>query len=112
MIQIKFERSLYLLRAMEERHIVAYIENNRKKKVKIAITDIDGILMGFFPYFSQELEWFNFLETPTSIYEKDATSLTPLSRTSFGYSTLQTNLKNDYYKREFEKLFTENQVVT
>ena len=52
--------------------------------------------LGYTPYFSQEFEWFNFLETPSSLQQKGFRSLTPLSPGMFGYSILRSTLRNDF----------------
>jgi len=59
---------------------------------------------GFFPYFSQEFEWFNFAETPETAYQKDFRNLTPLSPGMFGYSILRSSLKNEYMSDLFDQL--------
>ncbi|MEC5142732.1 glutamine synthetase family protein [Chitinophaga sp. 212800010-3] len=59
---------------------------------------------GFFPYFSQEFEWFNFTETPDTANQKHFRDLTPLSPGMFGYSILRSTLKNEYMSRLFELL--------
>ena len=52
--------------------------------------------MGFQVFCSQEFEWFNFLETPSSLVEKGFRGLTPLTPGMFGYSLLRSSLKNEY----------------
>lgn len=59
---------------------------------------------GFFPYFSQEFEWFNFAETPETAHQKDFRNLTPLSPGMFGYSILRSSLKNEYMSDLFDQL--------
>lgn len=60
--------------------------------------------LGFKAYFSQEFEWFNFAETPESIYQKNFQQLQPLSPGMFGYSILRGSLKNSYMSDLFELL--------
>ncbi|HQQ96479.1 MAG TPA: glutamine synthetase [Cyclobacteriaceae bacterium] len=57
---------------------------------------------GFVPMASQEFEWFNFLETPQSVRDKNYLALTPLSPGMFGYSILRTTLQQPF----FTDLFT------
>nr|MDQ3395821.1 glutamine synthetase family protein [Bacteroidota bacterium] len=59
---------------------------------------------GFYPFFSQEFEWFNFEETPQSIQEKNFSQLKPISPGMFGYSILRSTYKNDYFTALFEDL--------
>jgi glutamine synthetase len=59
---------------------------------------------GFKPFFSQEFEWFNFEETPTSIHQKGFQNLTPLTPGMFGYSLLRSSLRNDFMTNLFEQL--------
>lgn len=60
--------------------------------------------MGFTPLFSQEFEWFNFSETPSSAQEKGFRDLTPLTPGMFGYSILRSTLKNPFFTDLFELL--------
>ena len=41
---------------------------------------------GFFPYFSQEFEWFNFNETPQTLHDKHFKQPQPITPGMFGYS--------------------------
>ncbi len=59
---------------------------------------------GFKAFFSQEFEWFNFEETPTSIHQKGFQNLTPLTPGMFGYSILRSSLRNDFMTNLFEQL--------
>ncbi|POY35085.1 glutamine synthetase [Solitalea longa] len=59
---------------------------------------------GFKPYFSQEFEWFNFEETPSSLNEKGFQNLKTLSPGMFGYSILRSSLKNEFMTDLFELL--------
>ncbi|MEP6617527.1 MAG: glutamine synthetase family protein [Ginsengibacter sp.] len=60
--------------------------------------------LGYAPVFSQEFEWYNFLETPQSIHEKQFKNLTPLTPGMFGYSQLRSSLLNPYFTDLFELL--------
>jgi len=60
--------------------------------------------MGYQPFFSQEFEWFNFLETPQSAAGKNYVNLTPLTPGMFGYSILRSSLKNPFFTDLFEGL--------
>jgi len=69
------------------------------KKV-IAETEKEGIA----PFFSQEFEWYNFIETPQSAHDKHFRNLIPLTPGMFGYSILRSTLKNEYFTDLFELL--------
>lgn len=59
---------------------------------------------GFSAYFSQEFEWFNFIETPASARAKDYRNLDPISPGMFGYSILRSSLNNPFFTALFEWL--------
>ncbi|GGH08430.1 glutamine synthetase family protein [Pedobacter zeae] len=59
---------------------------------------------GFLPFFAQEFEWFNFLETPETLHEKDFKHLKPLSPGMFGYSILRSSYQNAFMSDLFELL--------
>ena len=59
---------------------------------------------GFLPVFSQEFEWYNFLETPASVQEKHFHQLQPLTPGMFGYSILRSSLHSDFMNDLFELL--------
>ncbi|MBN4061808.1 MAG: glutamine synthetase [Flavobacteriales bacterium] len=67
---------------------------------------------GFKPFFSQEFEWFNFKETPWSLWKKDFENIRPLTPGMFGYSILRSSLpffqkdnEEDSSKTFFNSLF-------
>ncbi|HEX5170493.1 MAG TPA: glutamine synthetase [Cyclobacteriaceae bacterium] len=64
----------------------------------------DANKAGYTPMFSQEFEWFNFLETPHSANGKNFKDLTPLSPGMFGYSVLRSTLQNPFLTDLFELL--------
>ncbi|CAN5279810.1 glutamine synthetase [soil metagenome] len=59
---------------------------------------------GYYPYFSQEFEWFNYAETPQSIQDKTFSQLNPVSPGMFGYSILRSTYRNDFFTALFEGL--------
>jgi glutamine synthetase len=59
---------------------------------------------GFLPFFAQEFEWFNFLETPQSAADKNYKNLTPLTPGMFGYSILRSSLNSPYFSDLFNLL--------
>ena len=60
--------------------------------------------LGFIPKFSNELEWFNFKETPQSLSEKNYENPTPLTPGMFGYSIIRISQFSDYVNDLFNKL--------
>ncbi len=60
--------------------------------------------MGFIPFFSQEFEWFNFMGTPSEIYQDDFRNLKPITPGMFGYSLLRTSLNHAFFNDLFEML--------
>ena len=73
-----------------------------RQLVKKVIQDARDL--GFQPIFSQEFEWFNFEETPSSAQEKNYKNLTPLTPGMFGYSILRSTLQNPFFTDLFELL--------
>lgn len=64
----------------------------------------DAAQAGFAPVFSQEFEWFNFLETPHSARAKHYHGMQPLTPGMFGYSILRSTLQNPYFTDLFDLL--------
>ena len=54
--------------------------------------------------FSQEFEWFNFLETPDDLNTKDFRNIKPITPGMFGYSVLRSSMKSDYFNDLFDLL--------
>ncbi len=63
-----------------------------------------SIEFGFSPVFAKEFEWFNFKETPQSLYNKQYANPTPLSPGMFGYSILRTSEHQNFYNDLFHLL--------
>lgn len=62
------------------------------------------IEMGYTPLFAEEFEWFNFQETPESLFQKDYRNPTPLTPGMFGYSILRSSLQSNYFNDLFNLL--------
>ncbi|MBK0379031.1 glutamine synthetase family protein [Mucilaginibacter segetis] len=60
--------------------------------------------MGYHAEFAQEFEWFNFLETPQTLQQKDFADLEPLTPGMFGYSVLRTSQNSGFYYDLFNLL--------
>lgn len=59
---------------------------------------------GFSASFGLEFEWFNFSETPQSLYEKKFTSVEPLTPGMFGYSLLRASFNQPYFAALMDEL--------
>jgi glutamine synthetase len=70
--------------------------------LKKLISDADAA--GFYPFFSQEFEWYNFAETPQTIHEKQFRDLQPITPGMFGYSILRSGLNSDFMTDLFDLL--------
>ncbi len=53
--------------------------------------------MGYAANFGLEFEWFNFLETPQSLHDKDFRDLQPLTPGMFGYSVLRQTHNQPFF---------------
>ena len=60
--------------------------------------------MGFTPFFAKEFEWFNFIETPQTLQDKQFVNLQPLTPGMFGYSLLRTSQNDGFYYDLFNLL--------
>ncbi len=59
---------------------------------------------GFSPFFSQEFEWFNFLEDADDLHSRGFTKPQPLTPGMFGYSILRSSQNSDYFNDLFDLL--------
>jgi glutamine synthetase len=59
---------------------------------------------GFTPYFSQEFEWFNFINNPGAAASTMPGSLQPLSSGMFGYSVLRASQHSAFFHDLFDLL--------
>lgn len=62
------------------------------KKIKKEAEDA-----GFKTFFSKEFEWFNFIETPQTLHDKNFVHPQPLTPGMFGYSLLRTSQNDAFY---------------
>lgn len=70
--------------------------------LKQVIQECDNL--GFKGLFAKEFEWFNFIETPQSLHNKNFVDLQPLTPGMFGYSLLRTSQNDDFYYDLFNLL--------
>jgi len=59
---------------------------------------------GFKAFFSKEFEWFNFIETPQTLHDKNFVKPQPLTPGMFGYSLLRTSQNDAFYYELFDLL--------
>lgn len=58
--------------------------------------------MGYRAFFSQEFEWFNFLEDAHDLHERDFVKPRPLTPGMFGYSLLRSSQEKEYFNDIFD----------
>jgi glutamine synthetase len=59
---------------------------------------------GYIPYFSQEFEWFNFIDNANELYANKFSGLRPMTNGMFGYSVLRASQKSDFFHDLFDSL--------
>ncbi len=59
---------------------------------------------GFLASFSQEFEWFNFINNSSELYENKFRGLKPISNGMFGYSLLRASQNSSYFNELFDAL--------
>jgi len=52
---------------------------------------------GFIPYFSQEFEWFNFIDNKEELYKNGFRNPVPMTPGMFGYSVLRASQESNYF---------------
>ena len=57
---------------------------------------------GFAPFFSQEFEWFNFIEDAHQLHEKGFRAPQPLTPGMFGYSILRSSQNSNFFNDIFD----------
>jgi len=69
------------------------------KKIKKQAEDA-----GYVPYFSQEFEWFNFIDNRDELYKNDFRNPQPMTPGMFGYSVLRASQQGSYFHDLFDSL--------
>ena len=59
---------------------------------------------GYLPYFSQEFEWFNFIDNRDELYKNDFRNPQPLTPGMFGYSVLRASQEGNYFNDLFDQM--------
>ncbi|MFT3679329.1 MAG: glutamine synthetase family protein [Ferruginibacter sp.] len=64
----------------------------------------EAAVAGYMPYFSQEFEWFNFVDNTDELYKNKFSTLQPITNGMFGYSVLRTAEKKAFFYDLFDLL--------
>ncbi len=59
---------------------------------------------GYIPYFSQEFEWFNFIDNREELYKTGFRNPQPMTPGMFGYSVLRASQEGNYFHDLFDSL--------
>ncbi|HXB43507.1 MAG TPA: glutamine synthetase family protein, partial [Puia sp.] len=59
---------------------------------------------GYLPYFSQEFEWFNFIDNTEQLYANKFRDLKPMTNGMFGYSVLRASQNSSFFHDLFDSL--------
>ena len=59
---------------------------------------------GYIPYFSQEFEWFNFIDNREELYKNNFRNPQPMTPGMFGYSLLRASQESNYFHDLFDSL--------
>ncbi|HVM90047.1 MAG TPA: glutamine synthetase family protein [Puia sp.] len=78
-----------------------YVACPRSLLKKIAKQATDA---GYIPYFSQEFEWFNFIDNADELYATKFSTLRPMTNGMFGYSILRASQKSAFFHDLFDSL--------
>jgi len=68
---------------------------------KIAKQSTDA---GYIPFFSQEFEWFNFVDNNDELYANKFRDLKPMTNGMFGYSILRASQKSEFFHDLFDSM--------
>ena len=59
---------------------------------------------GYIPFFSQEFEWFNFIDNIDELYANKFRDLKPMTQGMFGYSVLRASQNSNFFHDLFDSL--------
>ncbi|HKO78854.1 MAG TPA: glutamine synthetase family protein [Chitinophagaceae bacterium] len=59
---------------------------------------------GYIPFFSQEFEWFNFIDNKEELYKNNFRNPQPITPGMFGYSILRASQEGNYFHDLFDSL--------
>jgi glutamine synthetase len=100
--QIPWENDLPFFLAdfsREKTEIAAVCPRTLLKKITKQATN-----SGYIPYFSQEFEWFNFIDNREELYKNNFRNPQPMTPGMFGYSVLRASQEGDYFHALFDSL--------
>jgi glutamine synthetase len=63
-----------------------------------------AVKAGYIPYFSQEFEWFNFIDNREELYKNNFRNPQPMTPGMFGYSVLRASQEGSYFHDLFDSL--------
>lgn len=63
-----------------------------------------AVKAGYIPYFSQEFEWFNFIDNREELYKNNFRNPQPMTPGMFGYSVLRASQEGNYFHDLFDSL--------
>lgn len=63
-----------------------------------------AIKAGYLPYFSQEFEWFNFINNRDGLYKDNFRNPQPMTPGMFGYSVLRASQESVFFHELFDQL--------
>ncbi len=76
------------------------------KKIKNEAEDL-----GYKCFFSQEFEWFNFLENSADLHDSQFVKPEPLTRGMFGYSVLRTSQNSEFFNDLYDLMLAFNVTI-
>lgn len=83
----------------EQSHLVNICPRTLLKKIKKQALDA-----GYTPYFSQEFEWFNFIDNRDELYKNNFRNPQPMTPGMFGYSVLRASQESVFFHDLFDLL--------
>jgi len=100
--QIPWENDLPFFLAdfsSEKTDLAAVCPRTLLKKITKQATNL-----GYIPYFSQEFEWFNFIDNREELYKNNFRNPQPMTPGMFGYSVLRASQEGHYFHDLFDSL--------
>ncbi|MEP7376266.1 MAG: glutamine synthetase family protein [Chitinophagaceae bacterium] len=99
--QIPWENDLpfFLADFSNEKNLSAVCPRTLLKQVQQQATKA-----GYIPYFSQEFEWFNFIDNREELYKNGFRNPQPMTPGMFGYSVLRASQEGNYFHDLFDSL--------
>ncbi|WP_276503868.1 glutamine synthetase family protein [Terrimonas pollutisoli] len=83
----------------EQSHLANICPRSLLKKIRTQALDA-----GYIPYFSQEFEWFNFIDNRDDLYKNNFRNPQPMTPGMFGYSVLRASQETVFFHDLFDLL--------